>query len=62
VDEQGFTRPETGGPGDGSSSLGWKAGTPNVEVCLQSDEKGFVELLMGRIAGETDPSSAAARH
>jgi purine nucleosidase len=24
-------------------------GTPNAEVCLQSDEKGFLELLLGRL-------------
>jgi inosine-uridine nucleoside N-ribohydrolase len=39
VDDQGFTRPVTG--------------VPNAQVCLHSDEKGFLELLMGRIAGET---------
>ena len=38
VDDKGFTR-----PGEG---------TPNAEVCLQSDEKGFVELLLKRVAGE----------
>jgi inosine-uridine nucleoside N-ribohydrolase len=36
VDKKGFTRPV--------------AGEPNVQVCLQSDEKGFMELLLGRIA------------
>ena len=40
VDDQGFTRQE--------------AGAPNAQVCLQSDEKGFVELLMDRIAENTD--------
>jgi len=35
VDDQGFTR-----PGEGE---------PNAEVCLQSDEKGFLELLLGRL-------------
>jgi inosine-uridine nucleoside N-ribohydrolase len=35
VDDKGFTRP-VGGP-------------PNAQVCLQSDEKGFLELLLGRI-------------
>ena len=38
VDDKGFTRPVEG--------------APNVQVCLQSDEKGFLELLLGRIAGE----------
>ncbi len=28
------------------------AGTPNAEVCLQSDEKGFMTLLLSRINGE----------
>jgi len=36
VDDKGFTRPVDG--------------APNVQVCLKSDEKGFMELLMGRIA------------
>jgi len=38
VDDKGFTRPV--------------AGEPNVQVCLQSDEKGFLEFLLGRIARE----------
>jgi inosine-uridine nucleoside N-ribohydrolase len=38
VDDKGFTRPVDG--------------APNAQVCLQSDEKGFLELLLGRIAGE----------
>jgi inosine-uridine nucleoside N-ribohydrolase len=41
VDDKGFTRPV--------------AGAPNAQVCLKSDEKGFLELLVGRIttdAGE----------
>jgi len=38
VDEKGSTKPVTG--------------APNAQVCLHSDEKGFLELLMGRIAGE----------
>jgi purine nucleosidase len=38
VDDKGFTKPV--------------AGPPNAQVCLHSDEKGFLELLMGRIAGE----------
>jgi purine nucleosidase len=36
VDDKGFTRPVEG--------------EPNVQVCLQSDEKGFLELLLERIA------------
>jgi inosine-uridine nucleoside N-ribohydrolase len=39
VDDKGFTRPIDG--------------PPNVQVCLQSDEKGFLEFLLGRITGET---------
>jgi inosine-uridine nucleoside N-ribohydrolase len=39
VGDKGFTRPV--------------AGMPNAAVCLQSDEKGFLELLLSRIAGET---------
>jgi inosine-uridine nucleoside N-ribohydrolase len=38
VDDKGFTRPVDG--------------TPNAQVCLQSDEKGFLGLLMGRITGD----------
>lgn len=37
VDEKGMTRPV-----DGRS---------NVEVCVQSDEKGFLEFLLGRVTG-----------
>jgi inosine-uridine nucleoside N-ribohydrolase len=37
VDEKGFTRPASG--------------NPNVQVCLKSDEKGFLGFLLGRIAG-----------
>ncbi|SPE28875.1 Inosine-uridine preferring nucleoside hydrolase [Candidatus Sulfotelmatomonas gaucii] len=37
VDDNGFTRPV--------------AGPPNVEVCLKSDEKGFLDFLLKRIAG-----------
>jgi purine nucleosidase len=36
VDDKGFTKPV--------------AGAPNVQVCLHSDEKGFLDLLIGRIA------------
>jgi purine nucleosidase len=35
VDDKGFTRPVDG--------------PPNAEVCLKSDEKGFLELLLGRL-------------
>jgi purine nucleosidase len=35
VDDKGFTRPVDG--------------APNAEVCLKSDEKGFLELLLGRL-------------
>jgi purine nucleosidase len=35
VDEKGFTRPVTG--------------APNAQVCLKSDEKGFLELLLARL-------------
>lgn len=38
VDDKGFTRP---GPG-----------APNAEVCLASDEKGFLELLESRLTGD----------
>jgi len=36
VDDKGFTRPVDG--------------APNVQVCLKSDEKGFMEFLLARIA------------
>jgi inosine-uridine nucleoside N-ribohydrolase len=36
VDDKGFTRPVDG--------------PPNAEVCLKSDEKGFLEFLLARIA------------
>ncbi len=38
VDEKGFTRPVDG--------------EPNAQVCLQSDEKGFLDLLLSRVAGD----------
>jgi inosine-uridine nucleoside N-ribohydrolase len=38
VDDEGFTRPVEG--------------APNAQVCLKSDEKGFLELLLGRIVGD----------
>ncbi len=41
VDDEGFTRQV--------------AGTPNAQVCLRSNQKGFLDLLVSRIAGETTP-------
>jgi inosine-uridine nucleoside N-ribohydrolase len=38
VDDKGMTRPV---PGE-----------PNAQVCLQSDEKGFLDLLMNRLTGK----------
>jgi inosine-uridine nucleoside N-ribohydrolase len=38
VDDKGFTRPVDG--------------APNAQVCLKSDEKGFLEFLLGRITGD----------
>jgi len=38
VDDKGFTRPVEG--------------TPNAQVCLKSDEKGFLDLLLGRLTQE----------
>jgi len=26
------------------------SGEPNVQICLQSNEKGFLDLLLGRVA------------
>jgi inosine-uridine nucleoside N-ribohydrolase len=46
VDDKGFTRPVDG--------------PPNSQVCLQSDEKGFLEFLLGRITA--DPVRADAAH
>ena len=37
VDDQGFTHRVSG--------------TPNAQVCLQSNEKGFLDLLAGRLSG-----------
>jgi inosine-uridine nucleoside N-ribohydrolase len=37
---------------DGEGFTKQVAGAPNAQVCLHSDEKGFLDLLMGRIAGE----------
>jgi hypothetical protein len=38
VDDKGFTRPVDG--------------APNAQVCLKSDEKGFLELLLARLTGD----------
>jgi inosine-uridine nucleoside N-ribohydrolase len=38
VDDKGFTKPVDG--------------APNVQVCLKSDEKGFLDLLLGRLTGD----------
>ena len=38
VDDKGFTKPVDG--------------TPNAQVCLKSDEKGFLELLLGRLTND----------
>jgi purine nucleosidase len=46
VDDKGFTRPVTG--------------PPNAQVCLESDEKGFLEFLLGRITA--DPIKTDAAH
>ena len=45
VDDQGFTKPVDG--------------APNAQVCLHSDEKGFLDLLLSRISGEATPANAA---
>jgi inosine-uridine nucleoside N-ribohydrolase len=39
VDDKGFTRPVDG--------------TPNAQVCLKSDEKEFLDLLLGRIMSDS---------
>jgi inosine-uridine nucleoside N-ribohydrolase len=52
VDDKGFTRAIQGARNDRSSSYGALAGVPNANVCLQSDEKRFLELLVGRITGD----------
>jgi inosine-uridine nucleoside N-ribohydrolase len=39
VDDKGFTKPVDG--------------SPNAQVCLKSDEKGFLDLLMSRITTDT---------
>jgi inosine-uridine nucleoside N-ribohydrolase len=38
VDDKGYTKPVEG--------------APNAQVCLKSDEKGFLDLLLGRLTGE----------
>lgn len=38
VDDKGFTRPVSG--------------EPNAQVCLESDERGFLKLLLSRVTGE----------
>jgi inosine-uridine nucleoside N-ribohydrolase len=38
VDDKGFTRVVSG--------------APNAQVCLQSDEQGFLRLLLERVAGD----------
>jgi len=38
VDDKGFTKPVEG--------------APNAQVCLESDEKGFLDLLVGRVMSE----------
>ena len=43
VDDKGLTK-----PGEGE---------PNVQVCLESDEKGFLELLLERLDGEQGKGS-----
>jgi hypothetical protein len=35
IDDKGYTRPV--------------AGEPNVQVCMQSDEQGFLKLLLDRV-------------
>jgi len=37
VDDKGMTRPSQG--------------APNAQVCLQSDEEGFLDLLLKRLIG-----------
>ena len=41
ADDKGFTRPVVG--------------TPNAQVCLKSDEKGFLDLLLGRLTKDGRP-------
>jgi hypothetical protein len=38
VDDKGFTRQTDG--------------APNAQVCMQSDEKGILDLLLGRLTKE----------
>jgi inosine-uridine nucleoside N-ribohydrolase len=46
VDDKGFTR-----QGEGA---------PNAQVCLQSDEKGFLDLLLNRIDGDQAVAGGSA--
>jgi inosine-uridine nucleoside N-ribohydrolase len=39
VDDKGFTRPV--------------GGAPNAQVCLKSDEKGFLDLLLERLTNDS---------
>ena len=41
VDDKGFTRPVKG--------------EPNAQVCVQSNEKGFIDLLLSRVASPSGP-------
>lgn len=50
VDDKGFTLSEEKVSKDMPSSSGRSEGAPNAQVCLQSDEKSFMELLLGRVA------------
>lgn len=47
VDDKGMTRPVDG--------------SPNAQVCLRSDEQGFLSLLLSRIATGPDAREAAGR-
>ncbi len=49
VDKRGNTLPVK------SSASASSAAAPNAEVCLQSDEAGFRQLLLRRIAGDNEP-------
>ena len=49
VDDKGFTKPVEGAP-------------PNANVCLQSDEKGFMQLLMKRLTTDRVPQKSANPH
>ena len=47
VDEKGMTRPMDG--------------PPNVQVCLRSDEQGFLDLLLQRVAASQKPVAGGAK-